>query len=66
MNIEQVKVGQQVMCNGFLGFIREICAWSITESSDGQSHGMVVVQLQSGQTCVDAGGVDVAMEWQNT
>jgi hypothetical protein len=38
------KVGTWVICNGFVGCIREMCA--------GQLRGMAVVALDRGQTCV--------------
>lgn len=41
-----MKVGQQVMCNGFPGVITAICS--------GKLEGMVEVRLERGTVCVDA------------
>lgn len=45
-----IHKGQDVMCNGYPGFIREIC--------DGPLDGMVEVELRSGTVCVDISQIE--------
>jgi hypothetical protein len=40
----KAKVGQKVICNGYPGAIKEVCA--------GQLEGLVVVALDRGTVCV--------------
>ena len=47
MEYELAEIGQQVICNGYPGTIKEICAWT--------NNKMAVVRLERGETCVDIG-----------